>query len=140
MRLYKVKTKTCLVIETKWFWIKKQTRVWFTSKTKFIYADNLNSAKVKYEQLFYKPLINNEHIKTILECLELTAERYSLNMNFKLSFNQRIIQIDESIDVDNSTIVEDINYVKSRTTASDFRNWFINGETETNVHSRLEII
>lgn len=132
MKLYKVQTLVQLDIKTKWFWIKKQTSAWFITNIKFIYADCENTARAKYKELFFNSVANVISNKCMLECYEWLADSYSDNMKFKLSFNQCVDNIKETIDVDTNNVHENIDYIKSRMSADDFRDWLMNGTYEVN--------
>ena len=48
MRLYKVKTRVDLIIETNWLFKKEKYECYFTYKSKYIYAKDKVEAKRKY--------------------------------------------------------------------------------------------
>lgn len=135
MRLYKVKTLTNLTIQTNWLFKKKTSDCWFTRKTRFIYARNKNEAEIKYKKLFFEQIFK-EHKNNafILSCIRWSADDRSNNMRFDLSFNQTIKNINESIIVSDEIIKDTIDYVKIRTMANDFRNWFMQS-CENNVNA-----
>ena len=138
MRLYKVKTHIEFKIETKWFWKRKINSCWVTTNVKYVYAKNEAEAEQKYIETFYNP-INEELCYYELLCLKYSCDNMSDNMNFNLGFNQNIIKTTESILVSNDLVVEKFDTIKNNSTASDFRDWFMNGESkQVNLDKLLE--
>ena len=128
MRLWKVRTRADINIETNWFGYKKRHCVYFTYKTKYVYAETKDDAKMKYRNSFFTPM-EDGYNKETLKCAKYYAENGSLNMEFDLPFNCKIVHSRESVDVLENVVNENILVIRQNMTADDFRDWYINGTT-----------
>ena len=123
MRLYKVKTRVDLIIETNWLFKKEKYECYFTYKSKYIYAKDKVEAKRKYNDYFFIP-IENGFDKENLWCFNFYAETWSNSMKFNLAFNQKVIHTHASICVLEDNVTANFNEVKNDMTAQDFRDWW----------------
>lgn len=135
MRLWKVRTLVDLSIVNKQFRKVKSESCWFSTKTKFIYAETAEDAKKKYANIFFKTF---DWDCNALWCFKYAADDMSSNMTFDLRLNQSIEYIKESIEVLDEPVTENINTIKCNSTADDFRDWFMNGSTKTNIDMLFE--
>lgn len=132
MKLYKVKSLTSLNIEIKHLFRKNETYdCWYTTKCKFIYANNDAEAISKYREMFFTPLAKNEWCKYLLELHRWCADDKSDNMKFNLPFNYFIKHVEEQIMICNEPITENINFIRNNMCGEDFKNWWHDYYTES---------
>jgi hypothetical protein len=128
MRLWKVNTRVDLTIVTNLLFKKNLHSCYFTYKTKYIYAKDIDDAKRKYEDYFFISMkIEDTYNKDILKMMKWTSETQSDNMVYELSFNQKIVSSHEWIHVSEGEVIANISEIKNNSTCNDFRDWFMNG-------------
>lgn len=123
MRLWKVKTHIDLIIETNKFGKKKRHMCYFTHDSKFIFAQDTDTAKQKYKDIYFSS-IKDSIDKHSLFAWQFLAETYSDNMKFDLSFNQKILHVNEYVICDKDEIKDTFFKVMHNSTAQDFRDWW----------------
>ena len=123
MRLFKVRTWVDLKIETNWLFKKDKYHCYFTYKTKYIYARDIEEARMKYGEYFFTP-IEDGFDKSILKYYELIGETCSNNMEFDLAFNQQVVHTNESVSVVEKPVIVTINELRNNMIAQDFRDWW----------------
>ena len=129
MRLWKVKTWADITIESNWFGRKRRYGCYFTYKSKYIYAETKEDARMKYGDLFFTP-VEDGYDKESLRWAEYYAETFSNNMEFRLPFNYKIVHTKEYPMVVEKEVNANISTVMHHSTADDFRDWFLNNDVE----------
>ena len=129
MKLWKVVTCVELLIEDNFLFKKSYHAEWFAHTMKYIYAETKEDAENKYRRIYCKES-TNEWNKNRLKPFVFIYTNCSADMTFNLSFNQKIINAEESIMV-TDLVKENIIKVLYNTDAQDFRDWIVNGETTT---------
>ena len=138
MKLWTVTTKICLIVETNWLFKKNKRTCYFKYGTKYVYAETEKEAIDKYEYLFFKSL-NGVLNKKLLRKFLFNHDRCSNNMYFHLAVNQKIVNMTETIVTEYDEITDDIEEIKYKMTAQDFRDWFMNSKSKpSNLISLLQ--
>ena len=127
MRWWKVRTRADLTIESNWFGYKKRYYCYFTYGSKFVYAETREDARMKYGDLFFSP-IEDGYDRKSLKYAEYFSECISSNMDFNLPINYRVAHTNESIYVCEKEVNENILVIRNKSTANDFRDWFMNND------------
>ena len=133
MRLWKVRTWADITIETiTLFGQRKKHSCYFTYKNKYIYAETKDEASNKYYDLFFNP-VEDGYDKATLSIMKFDYATKSANMVWDLPFNQKIVHTNEYISVIEGPVKEPIDVVRHNSSADDFRDWLMYGDTTDNV-------